>query len=259
MNQKARPEIPEDKIIQVNNKHKIDFTKPYKFIYTDWWYDILVAVPHLISYIFVIFCARFWGFKAVGKKNLKILKKQGSIIISNHCHYFDTVFATYTILPRPLHTAVAQRNCEVPIARQALRIHRAFPIPRGGKGLDMISDSVGEALKKKHHIMFLPEGDLVLFSQTIHRFKLGAFILAYKHQAPIVPFVYVIKPRHFRGKKMGPAWFKITQVIGEPIFPPALKDDGSVPLDEIEKFADKSASWMENTLAQYNRDVNLDK
>jgi 1-acyl-sn-glycerol-3-phosphate acyltransferase len=259
MNQKTRPEIPKEKIIQVNNKHKIDFTKPYKFIYMDWWYDLLVAVPHLLSYICVIFCARFWGFKVVGKKNLKILKKQGSIIISNHCHYFDTIFATYTILPKPLHTAVAQRNCEVPIARQALRMHRAFPIPSGGKGLEMVTKPIGEALKKKHHVLFLPEGDLVLLSQTIHRFKLGAFILAYKHQAPIVPMVYVIKRRYFRGKMMGPAWLKFTQFIGEPIFPPALKDDDSLPTKEIEKFADKAASWMEDTLAQYNGDENLEK
>ncbi|MDX2510292.1 MAG: lysophospholipid acyltransferase family protein [Desulfobacterales bacterium] len=257
MNQKVRPEIPREKIIKVNNKHKIDFDKPYKFIYMDWWYDLLVAIPFLISYLLVIFCARFWGFRAKGKKNLEILKKQGCITISNHCHYFDTVFANYIVLPKPLHTAVAQRNCEVPFVRQLLRMHRAFPIPANGRGLEMITGPVGEALKRKHHVHFLPEGELVLLSQTIHRFRRGAFILSYKHQAPIVPIVYVIKRRKFRGKEMGPAWLKFIQVIGEPMFPPSLRDGGSTPMGEIENYADRAATWMETTLEEYHKEDTL--
>ena len=254
MNKKVRPEIPQDKIIQVKNTKKIDFDKPYKFIYMDWWYDILVALPFLISYTTVIFVAIFFSFKSKGRKNLKILRKQGCITISNHCHYFDTVFANYVVLPRALHTAVAQRNCEVPIARQLLRVHRAFPIPANGRGLEMISGPVGEALKRKRHIHFLPEGDLVMYSQTIHRFKPGAFILSYKHQAPILPMVYIIKRRKFRGKEMGPAWIKITQVIGEPILPPPLREDGVHPREEIEDMADRAATWMENTIARFHQE-----
>lgn len=253
MNMKYRPEIPRDKIIQVKNTRKIDFTKPYKFIYMDWWYDILVAVPFLLSYIITIFCAIFLGFRSVGRKNLRILRRRGCITISNHCHYLDTVFANFVVLPKPLHTAVAQRNCEVPIARQLLRMHRAFPIPAGGRGLEMITGPVGEALKRKHHIHFLPEGELVMLSQTIHRFKPGAFILSYTHQAPIVPMVYIIRRRTFRGKEMGPAWIKITQVIGEPLFPPPPGTDGTLPKQEIDQMADRAASWMEETIARYHQ------
>ncbi len=255
MNMKQRPEVPRDRIIQVNNIRKIDFNRPYKFIYMDWWYDLLVAVPFLISYVITMFCAMFYGFRCIGRKNLRILGRQGCITISNHCHYFDTVFANYVVLPKPLHTAVAQRNCEVPIARQLLRIHRAFPIPANGRGLEMITGPVGEALKRKHHVHFLPEGDLVMLSQTIHRFKPGAFILSCTHQAPIVPMVYIIKRRKFRGKEMGPAWIRITQVIGEPMFPPPLNSDGSLPKEKIEEMADRAASWMEDTIDRYHRET----
>lgn len=255
MNMKSRPEIPKEKIIQVNNRKRIDFTKPYKFIYTEWWYDVLVAPAFLISYILTLFFAAFWGLRIIGRKNLKILGKQGCITISNHCHFFDTVFANFVVLPRALHTAVAQRNYEVPIARRLLRIHRAFPIP-AKDGLEMITGPVGEALKRKRHIHFLPEGDLVLLSQTIHRFRLGAFILSYKHQAPIVPIVYIIKRRTFRGKPIETEWFwvKFTQVIGEPIFPPALRENGEVPKEELEEMADQAAAWMEKTIAEHHRD-----
>ncbi len=252
MNVKIRPEIPRDRIIQVNNTRKIDFDRPYKFIYMDWWYEALIIVPFLVSYMVTLCCAVFFGFRSVGRKNLRILRRQGCITISNHCHYFDTVFANFVVLPKALHTAVAQRNCEVPIARQLLRIHRAFPIPANGRGLEMITGPVGEALKRKHHVHFLPEGELVLLSQTIYRFKPGAFILSCVHQAPIVPMVYVIRRRRFRGREMGPAWIRITQVIGEPIFPPPLAADGSLPREEIERMADRAASWMEGTIARYH-------
>lgn len=249
-----RPEIPQEKIIQVNNSKKIDFDRPFKFIYMDWWYEILVAVPFLISYIITIFAAIYFGFRVEGRKNLKILWKRGCITISNHCHYFDTVFANFVVLPRALHTAVAQRNFEVPIARRLLRIHRAFPIPARAKGLDMISGPVGEALRRRHHIHFLPEGNLSMMSQTIHSFRLGAFVLSWRHQAPIVPMVYIITPRMFRGKPMGPNWIRMKMVIGEPIFPPPPRDDGYTPYDDLEMMAERAASWMEDTIAAHHRE-----
>ncbi len=254
MNSRLRPEIPKDKIIQVNNSKKIDFDKPFKFIYMDWWYEILVVIPFAISYIITLFAAVYFGFRVKGRKNLKILRTRGCITISNHCHYFDTVFANFVVLPRALHTAVAQRNFEVPIARRLLRIHRAFPIPANGRGLKMITGPVGEALKRKHHVHFLPEGNLDLMSQTIHPFRSGAFVLSYEHQAPIVPMVYIIKRRTFRGRPMGPNWIRINLVIGEPLFPPPSREDGVVPMDKLEIMAERAASWMEETIATHHRE-----
>ncbi len=255
MEDTIRPEIPKDKIIEVNNIHKIDFNKPFKFIYMDWWYEILVQVPFLLAYIMVIFCAIFFGFRIKGRKNLKALGKQGCITISNHCHYFDTILANYVVLPRALHTAVAQRNFEVPYARRILRILRAFPIPANGRGLQMISDSVGEALKKKHHIHFLPEGNLVMYSQTIYRFKPGAFILAYRHQAPILPMVYRIRRRKLFGKEMGPAWIKMTMEVGEPIFPEKIPRGEKASKEQIDAMSEKAASFMEKAIADYHNGI----
>ncbi|MBN2160377.1 MAG: 1-acyl-sn-glycerol-3-phosphate acyltransferase [Spirochaetes bacterium] len=253
MNKPLRPEIPRDRIIQVNNSKKIDFDEPFTFIYMDWWYEIMIIIPFAISYIITLFVAAFYGFRVQGRKNLRILRRRGCITISNHCHYFDTVFANFVVLPKALHTAVAQRNFEVPYVRRLLRIHRAFPIPANGRGLDMITEPVGEALRRRHHIHFLPEGELVMKSQTIHRFRSGAFLLSYRHQAPIVPMVYVIKPRTFRGRPMGPNLIRMKLVIGEPMLPPLMREDGRVPMDEIETMAERAASWMEETIAAHHR------
>ena len=261
MERKIRPEIPKEKIIPVNNSKKIDFNKPFKFIYMDWWYNALTFIPIVLVHIITFFVALLLGLRVKGWKNLQIMNKQGCIVVSNHCHFFDTVFANVIVSPRIMHTSVAQRNFEVPIARRILRIIRCFPIPANNKGLDTITGPVGKALKRKHHIMFLPEGELVLMSQTIHRFRMGAFVLSYRHQAPIVPMVYVIKPRKFMKafmtKHLGKLWWlNMTLVIGEPIFPPRPEKDGVAPTEKIEAMAEKAASWMEDTIALYHRKEN---
>ncbi len=100
--------------------------------------------------------------------------------------------------------------------------------------------------------MFLPEGDMVVNSQTIHRFRPGAFYQSYIHQVPILPFVYLLKPRMLFGKEMGPAWMKFTQVVGEPVYPPPLRDDGTFPKKELDNYAESVASWMEECISEYH-------
>jgi 1-acyl-sn-glycerol-3-phosphate acyltransferase len=248
MNKTGRPEVPRDKIIQVNNRKRIDFNKPFKFIYDEWWFDMLVAIPFFLAWLVALFFKFKYRFRVINRKNLKILRKKGCITVSNHCHYFDTVFANYVVLPRALHVAVAQRNFEVPIVRRILRIYRAFPIPAKLKGLDMISPAVGKALKKRHHIHFLPEGELVVMSQTIHRFRHGAFILACQHQAPVIPMTYVIRSK--KKKDGGDGGMRMFMVVGEPLEPPALNEDGSVPMDKVEAMSDAIATWMEETIKE---------
>jgi len=259
MERKVRPEIPKEKIIPVKNTKKIDFDLPFKFIYMDWWFNLATLIPVILVHIITYAVGLLVGLKVKGRENLKTLKKQGCIVISNHCHYFDTVFANVLISPMIMHTSVAQRNFEVPIVRWILRIVRCFPIPARKGGLNMIKKPVGEALKRKHHIMVLPEGELVLLSQTIQRFHMGAFILSYWHQAPIVPFVYVIKPHKFRwdfmNKHLGPNWkIRMTLVVGKPIFPPKLREDDELPMEELRDMAEIAASWMEETIARHHQE-----
>lgn len=250
---KERPEIPEEEIIEVkNDTKKIDFSQPYRFIYNDLWFDILTSPFYLLAGVFVFLSARFFSLRVKGRKNLRILRKQGCVVVSNHCHYYDTVFTSYRIIPRKLFITVVQRNCEVPVVRFILKIFRALPIPGSPVGFKMITGPLGEVLRKGHHVMFLPEGELVFLSQTIHRFRPGAFYQAYIHQTPILPFVYLLKRRTFLGKEMGPAWVRITQVIGEPVYPPALREDEKFPKDELDAFAETVASWMEERISEYH-------
>ena len=251
MKKTIRPEIPEDKIFQIkNDTKKIDFSKPYKFLYFDWWFNLLTFPFFILCYIVVFFITFHFGFRVEGKKNKKILRKQGCITISNHCHYFDTVLANYVVYPKRLYTAVVQRNYEVPYIRRILRFLKAFPIPQGALGLKMIIPPVGEALKRGYHVHFLPEGDLVYLSQTIHHFHPGAFFLSYLHQAPLLPMVYILKRRKLFGKELSPFWIKVKLVIGEFMTPPALTKDGKIPREALDDMIEKAASWMERIIAE---------
>ena len=254
MSNDMRPEIPEEQIIQVNNSKKLDFSNGYKFIYFDLWFHLLTLPFFLICYVVVFFCSLFFGFRVEGRKNKKILRKRGCITVSNHCHYFDTVLANYVLFPMRLYVSVVQRNYEVPFVRKILRILRAFPIPNGLAGFRMITEPIGEALRRGHHVHILPEGNLVHLSQTIHRFRNGAFYQSYIHQAPVVPMVYVFKRRSIFGRQLPPNWIKIKLVIGEAVYPPKTTEDGIMPRKELENMSNKIATWMEEVIARNHND-----
>ena len=244
--------IPKEKIIVVKrNTKKIDFTKKYKFIYFDWWFELLILPFFLICIALAALGALYFSLRVTGREHLRILREKGCIVISNHCHYFDTVFAGYTLFPRRLYISVVQRNFEVPVIRRILRYLRAFPIPNNALGFKMIAKSVGEALQRGHHVLILPEGNLCYMSQEIFRFKPGAFYMAYYHQAPILPIVYVLTKRIKNGIEKNRHRPRIHQVIGAPMYPPPHTPDRSFPKKELDEMTTRAAQWMEDTLLFY--------
>ena len=250
---KERSEIPIEEIIQVKNTKPIDFQKPYRYIYTQWWF-LLLSVPFTFLAVFLCtLCSVFYyGLKVVDRRKVrKLMRKKGCIVMSNHCHYLDTAYAGVIMWPRRLYISVVQRNFEVPIARTILWLVNCFPIPASPSGLKMITDPVGKVLKRKKHVLFMPEGNLVYLSQTIYRFKLGGFMQSYYHQAPIIPIVYVLKRRRLFGKLMSKHWVKMICVFGDPVFPPVFQEGESSPKEELQKMSDHVANWMESTIQTY--------
>jgi 1-acyl-sn-glycerol-3-phosphate acyltransferase len=250
---RERNAIPEDKLFVVtNDTKKIDFGKPYKYIYFDWWFT-LVTFPVILLLLPVAGVAGLYmGLRVSGRENKRILRKQGCVVISNHCHYFDTVFAAKAVFPRRLYISVAQRNYEVPVVRRILRLVRAFPIPSRAMGFKMITAPVGEALRRGHHVLFLPEGDLVYLSQQIYRFKPGAFYMSCLHQAPILPMVYVFTKRFRRDGSEKTHRPRMRQVFGQPLYPPPLLENGAFPKEALGAMIEEAACWMEDTIARYS-------
>jgi 1-acyl-sn-glycerol-3-phosphate acyltransferase len=252
MDKRQRNSIPQEKLFVVKrNTKKLDFSKPYKYIYFDWWFTLLTFPVLLLLYPIAGLAGLYFGLRVSGRGNKRILRKRGCIVISNHCHYFDTVLAGKAVFPRRLYISVAQRNFEVPVVRRILRIVRAFPIPARTMGFKMIAPAVGEALRRGHHVLFLPEGDLVYLSQEIYRLKPGAFYMSCLHQAPILPMVYVITERHRRNGSEHTHRPRMRQVFGEPMYPPPLGANGVFPKEELRNMMEEAACWMEDTIARY--------
>jgi 1-acyl-sn-glycerol-3-phosphate acyltransferase len=250
---KERPEIPEEKFIEVkNNTKKIDFTKRYKFLYFEWWFYLLTLPIFMIAYVLVAFSAVFFGLRVKGRKHFRSMRGKGFITVSNHCHFFDTVLANFVYFPRRIYISVVQRNFEVPFVRWVLRVLKAFPIPASPVGFKMITEPVGEAIRRGHAVLFLPEGELVHLSQTIHRFRPGAFYQSYIHQTPILPMVYTMRRRKFFGKEMGPNWVRMTLNFGAPVAPPPKQEGVLFPKEALDEMAEEIASWMEKVIAEYH-------
>jgi 1-acyl-sn-glycerol-3-phosphate acyltransferase len=250
-----RNTIPPEKLIAVtNNTKKLDFSKPYKYIYFDWWFTLLTLPVVLLLYPIIGLAGLYFSLQVSGRENKRILREQGCIVISNHCHYFDTVFAGQALFPKRLYISVAQRNFEVPVVRRILRMVRAFPIPARALGYKTIAAPVGEALRRGHHVLILPEGDLVYLSQEIYRFKPGAFYMSSLHQAPILPMVYVLTKRLRKDGSENTHRPRIRQVFGEPMYPPPMHEDGSYPKEELGHMMEQAACWMEGTIARYGAD-----
>lgn len=246
---KQRRLVPEEMIIPVTrNTKKIDFSKKYKLIYLDFWFELLILPFYLVCYALTAMCAIYFSLRVTGREHLRILSEKGCIVIANHCHYFDTIFANYTLFPHRLYTTVVKRNFEVPVVRRILRFLRAFPIPDTALGFKMLSKAVGEVLVRGRHVLVMPEGELCYMSQEIFRFKLGAFHLSYLHQAPVVPIVYVLTKRLKNGVEKNPHRPRIHQVIGAPIYPPPRWPSRGFPKKEIEEMTSRAAQWMEDTI-----------
>ncbi len=249
---RVRNAIPPEKLFAVkSDTKKLDLSKPYKYIYFDWWFTLVTLPVMLLLYPVAGLAGLYFGLRVSGRDNKHVLRKQGCIVISNHCHYFDTVFAGKALFPRRLHISVAQRNFEVPVVRRILRMVRAFPIPARALGFKMIAGPVGEALRRGHHVLFLPEGDLVYLSQEIYQFKPGAFYMSCLHQAPILPIVYVFTKRYRGDGSEHTHRPRMRQVFGEPMYPPPLLDNGAFPKEELANMMEEAACWMEDTIALY--------
>jgi 1-acyl-sn-glycerol-3-phosphate acyltransferase len=103
----------------------------------------------------------------------------------------------------------------------------------------------------------MPEGDLCLMSQEIFRFKLGAFYMAYHHQAPVLPIVYVLTKRIGKGGGEKTNRPRFHQVIGVPLYPPPHSPDGVIPKKEIAEMMGKAAQWMEDTISCYQAEESV--
>ena len=99
-----------------------------------------------------------------------------------------------------------------------------------------------------------PEEELWHLYQGIDYFQKGAFYLAHHANCPVIPIVHLFKPRELFGKKLSRNILVIKTIIGEPIYPRVIKEEGkSVDRKSIQEMTDRAHQWMKTMLAEYHR------
>lgn len=151
-----------------------------------------------------------------GGKNRKPIKKDGAVLVMNHCHYLDLTFPGVSFMPTNMYTVTIPENFLIPVAGALVKALGGLPIPLTFSGLKLFKEVVGDVLKEKKLVLFFPEGSLWTYYRELRPFKEGAFRFAVENNKPISPSVITYRIKHKSLKKKS---YKMTYSILEPIYP----------------------------------------
>ena len=169
---------------------------------------------------FLVSTAYFWAFptKIIGKKYLKLIKKDSAILSYNHQTNNDAILIKAKICPKAKMMAkhtLFNGKCKA----WFFRTLGAYPVNREGNDISAVKTTL-KYLKENNKVGIAPEGTRVKEGESVE-FKNGVVMFALKTNCYIVPIVF---------RKTTKAFKFNTVIIGKPF-----------RLSEIEEFKDKKA------------------
>ncbi|NMA05597.1 MAG: 1-acyl-sn-glycerol-3-phosphate acyltransferase [Acholeplasmataceae bacterium] len=167
----------------------------YDYFGKKWYFRVFAPIIAVLVKIFFRWLwAPIWlGFRVKNKKNIKTLKKDGHIIISNHIHPTDAVLSGTILFPKRVYFTMLQSNLGIPFFGKLMHFVGGAPIPEKREFLNEFQKQMNEALKRKAFVCVYPESALKPYYPGIRTFKKGAFRFALDSNADIIPMVYVLK------------------------------------------------------------------
>lgn len=194
--------------------------------------------------VFQFYNRVFNGFKIINKKNYSKVKKQGKVIIENHCHFLDSTM-TSTMLTKWRYSYICSlpENFSIPVAGKLLRSLGCIPIPREYKGLKKYMNTVDQFLKEDKNIVIAPEGSMWPYYPGLRTFLPGAFKFACRADKPILPLVYIFKKRRFFGKE-----FKNSYVVHLHVMEPQYPNSDSEGKEKEKELAIRCFTLMRDEL-----------
>ena len=182
-------------------------------------YRILMVLFSLVySPLVIIFDYVVFGLRIEGRRNLKRASQPGCILVSNHSLYLDPAILIHTLFPRRAYYFALKSHFYHPLGGPILRLMGGIPVP-GRAEMRTGENTMRQLLESGHCVHLFPEGEMKHLNQDIAPFKAGAFYLAARLGAPVVPITLVHRPRRVFGKVLSKRFIRVKSVVGEPVEP----------------------------------------
>ena len=132
----------------------------------------------------------------------------------------DCCMAGLAVVPRMMYVTSQEETFYIRGLRTLMRLLNGVPILKGIKGLRIFMDSMVNELKKGRIVLMYPEAEIEVLCDHLRPFRSGAFTMACRANAPVLPMV--ITPREAKGVwKLMRRKFCYTITVGEPLRPAA--------------------------------------
>lgn len=223
------PSDPHEYIVKVKKagapkkQFVFDDTYPYLDHSFRYWFNRNVLGFPLMWFILVPSLFFTKGLKIKGRHHLRQYRKElknGAVSVCNHVFQFDALCVIAALRPF--------RRMWIPILRTHFNGGQRWfvvnvggvPVPDTRSGMRKFNEAFDEYHSRKEWIHVFPEAVRWDGYTPIRPFQKGAFSMAYKYNAPIVPCVLTYRERkgiyRLFGKKDNPL---LTFNICEPILP----------------------------------------
>lgn len=160
------------------------------------WNKIVIS---FFKFILFFPCVFKWGFKVIGKKNIKNIKS--SVIVCNHTHQWDAFLILTRMVRKRIYVTILESNLGFGFVSRVFRDGGAVPIPTDKQLLKRFNKETPEIVQQGHNILIYPEAALMPYCDHIRPFMSGAFHFAYSAGGKIIPTVMTFhKPK---------GWYKL--------------------------------------------------
>lgn len=210
--------------VEDDEKGRYRFDETYPYLDDSLRYKWNRFLGWFVQWIAVAGINRFkYGLRIRGKKKLKPYKKAlkgGAVVVCNHITTFDAVC---------VYQAVRRfRKLWIPMYAKHfngskswfMRYCGGIPLPENPAGMRKFTEAFDEYHRRRQWILVFPEAVRWDFYQPLRPFRKGAFSMAVKYAAPIVPCVISYRPRTGIYKWFGKADEPLLTIhVCEPIVP----------------------------------------
>ena len=189
----------------------------------------------------------FLGVKVKNKKFLKkeLKKKEGFIIYSNHCHYFDA-FLSHSFIGFPKRTYVISHAdpIMIPFVGMLVQLLGCLPLPNTKTNYRNFIDAMHNLLDKGKVIAIYPEGTLWPYYNGLRNIEKTSFRYAAMMKKPIIVCAETFRKSKWKNRKP-----RMNLILSHVIYPKkdfSIKENEEFFYEEAIKFLKKHVEQKEN-------------